>query len=1391
MTSCPSFAEFFQALWAPHDPFPWQSMLVERVTTGPWPQALDLPTATGKTACIDAAIYALASQAEQPVEDRSAPRRIWFVVDRRIVVDEAFDRASTIARKLEDASDGPLKLVADRLRLVSGTERSLAVARLRGGVLRDDGWARLPSQPAVITSTVDQLGSRLLFRGYGRSHLTASIFAGLAAHDSLILLDEAHCSVPFLQTLQSIEKYRTDAWAEAPIRTPFAFVILSATPPPGIPDESIFPGSDREVALNHPVLHQRLRAKKPAELVTVKTSAKAAGDPLVVGAAKRAEAYLKDGKQRLAVIVNRVLTAQRVAEDLGRRVGDHADVVLLTGHLRPYERDRLVERWKPVLKASSPEKPDKPVVLVSTQCIEVGADFSFDALVTEAASLDALRQRFGRLNRMGLEGEAPATIIVRDTDTKDGQQDPIYGTAIAECWRLLDKKADSQGQGKDARKTIDFGFEALDVRLADVEDFSPCLAPPPQAPILLPAHLDLLCQTAPTPRPEPDVQLFLHGTDRGASEVRVVWRADLPSTSTETWKETVALCPPSTGETLSVLLNRLRAWLADPDVPDAGASDVEGVPAEEQGDNGQRGSQIRPVLVWRGRDRSKVCRRASQIKPNDVVVLPARYGFGGLGQSEPAEAMGSSAIDIWEPVRLASGRPAALRVHRAVLEPWLQCPLLKELLALAEDPAWERDAVQGALDLVLEYPPAAEEQAPSLPDWLQNLMRQVRGGRIEEHPSGGLVLFARGGQASRSAESDLFADDDDLLSAIGREVSLATHSALVERAVKQIGSRCLPEELLQPLLRAAYWHDVGKLDERFQLLLRQGDELAAVSGEPLAKSSFIPTSPARRRAIREASGLPQDFRHEMLSLQIAERYAPLPSDEAEAELTLHLVASHHGHARPFAPVSPDPDPPAVSGCHDGVVFEIGEADRSRWVAPHHLASGISERFWQLTRRYGWWGLAYLEAVLRLGDWYGSQWTSDDEPEREETAPAHPARGIRVPETADSIVLTGLDGANPLGFLAALGILATLHQAGERDARLSWRRSVTWQPVLSGISLAALREASGTGDEDSQKDAARAHNGLCKMLADGLRGKPAEGDAQERRQESQAAFDAAKKAVKDRLEAIKQRRLRGNERKEALEREVTPLRQVTEERRREWLEALKAAVPRADLAIGRHIDCTADEFRDHAAGFLDDPDREALDLLASFASDACLERSGRVTATPFCFITGSGHQYFLDTVRQLMDVVAEDRLSAALFDPWTYVDEKLSMRWDPIEDRRYALMDRDPTASDNRSRTVWMANLLAYRALVLLPSAPRGAHLVTTGWTWDKEAKSFSFTWPIWEPAMDVHSIRSLFLLRELASNSPDHAWLRERGIVAAFRARRIQVGNPPLHKINFSPARNV
>ena len=41
---------------------------------GEWPQRIDLPLASGKTAGVDIAVYALASQFDSPVSERTVPR---------------------------------------------------------------------------------------------------------------------------------------------------------------------------------------------------------------------------------------------------------------------------------------------------------------------------------------------------------------------------------------------------------------------------------------------------------------------------------------------------------------------------------------------------------------------------------------------------------------------------------------------------------------------------------------------------------------------------------------------------------------------------------------------------------------------------------------------------------------------------------------------------------------------------------------------------------------------------------------------------------------------------------------------------------------------------------------------------------------------------------------------------------------------------------------------------------------------------------------------------------------------------------------------------------------------------------------------------------------------
>jgi CRISPR-associated endonuclease/helicase Cas3 len=962
MTTELQFPQFFFALWN-REPFPWQTMLAECVAEEKWPPVLDLPTASGKTACLDIAVCALAAQADRPLAERTAPRRIWFVVDRRIVVDEAFERASQIAAKLAEATSGPLRHTADRLRMLSGTDRPLAVARLRGGIFRDDGWARIPSQPAIITSTVDQLGSRLLFRGYGHSLLTAPIFAGLAANDSLIILDEAHCAVPFMQTLEAIGNYRAANWAEEPLPTPFAFVVMSATPPRGVPTEAVFPGPGRARALEHRELRRRFRTVKPAELVSV-DDRRGGEDPLVTEAIARTWRFVGQGRRRVAVMVNRVQTARSIADGLTTAAEEHpeADVVLLTGRIRPVERDEVVERWGPYLRANDPEEPARPIVVVSTQCLEVGADFSFDALVTECASLDALRQRFGRLARLGSETPAPAAILIRGSDVDPEEPDPIYGQSLCETWKWLGAQAQSDTEG---RLGVDMGVEALEDRLRDVEDLSLLLAPSPDAPTLLPAHLDLLTQTAPVPHPEPDISLYLHGKP-AAPEVSVVWRCDLPVEDTQTWLETIALCPPVSAEMLQAPVWRLRTWLAgrveaddSPDIEGAGRA------------HGPGEGRARPFLLWRGRDRSRVATDPEEIRPGDVVVVPAGYGIDGLGQASRVTAVGSEGLDLWEVARKASGQPAAVRLTGATLALWLEDPGVKDLLAAVSSPAWDRQTVKDAIEAVLQRQHTPEDSLTPVPAWWRELLDTARSGRIADHPAGGIVLFARPTAPPRT-ELDLFADDDDLLSATGLAVSLRDHSEAVERAARKLSALCLPETQREAVRLAAYWHDAGKLDERFQVLLHEGDEVAAAAApEPLAKSVAVPDSPARRRAIREASGLPENFRHEMLSMQLASCFATLPEDPVLADLILHCVASHHGHARPFAPVCFDPSPPAIHGEFGGVQIDIDAETRAAWVPAHRVDSGVPQRFWRLVRRYGWWGLAYLEAIVRLSDWYGS------------------------------------------------------------------------------------------------------------------------------------------------------------------------------------------------------------------------------------------------------------------------------------------------------------------------------------------------------------------------------------------------------------------------------------
>lgn len=125
----------------------------------------------------------------------------------------------------------------------------------------------------------------------------------------------------------------------------------------------------------------------------------------------------------------------------------------------------------------------------------------------------------------------------------------------------------------------------------------------------------------------------------------------------------------------------------------------------------------------------------------------------------------------------------------------------------------------------------------------------------------------------------------------------------------------------------------------------------------------MPRTPAAQTHARAVSGYPRGGRHELLSVRLAESApALLPERDDLRDLTLHLVASHHGHCRPFAPVVVDKEPVSVEYTLRGHrMHSTGPTGLER------LDSGVADRYWRLVRRYGWWGLAWLEALLRLAD----------------------------------------------------------------------------------------------------------------------------------------------------------------------------------------------------------------------------------------------------------------------------------------------------------------------------------------------------------------------------------------------------------------------------------------
>ena len=415
-----------------------------------------------------------------------------------------------------------------------------------------------------------------------------------------------------------------------------------------------------------------------------------------------------------------------------------------------------------------------------------------------------------------------------------------------------------------------------------------------------------------------------------------------------------------------------RRWLAGEDAIDD-STDVEGIGTEDG--LSRNGSPTVECLVmrWQGAETElgNITADPRAIRPGDIIVIPATH-------PGPARQLGDlppdAALDVGDRAyRLARAKPI-LRLHPKLVDDWpdsvtakeTACELLKDLERKYEDEELD-DALR---DLLTELSNAPE------PSWLSEaaseLCKEFSRSRLHIVGGNSLVLIGRRRIPELTRKADRFSDEDDAsASGIGRPVKLLRHLPDVEALARHHATGCgLPEDLIEAIACAGLLHDLGKADPRFQSLLRGGARW--LGGESLAKSAEIPRNRVAYERARTASGYPKGGRHELLSVRLAESASMLlPERDDLRDLVLHLIASHHGHCRPFAPVIFDEQGVDVD-------FEL-RGQRRHWCGPTNLErldSGVADRYWRLVRRYGWWGLAWLEALLRLADWRQS--------EREET-----------------------------------------------------------------------------------------------------------------------------------------------------------------------------------------------------------------------------------------------------------------------------------------------------------------------------------------------------------------------------------------------------------------------
>ena len=881
-------------------PFKWQKRLFhDYLAKGQIPSALAIPTGLGKTSVM--AIWYLALKA-----GAGCPRRLVYVVDRRAVVDQATIEADKIREKSNDCA--------------------LRVSTLRGQHVDNREWLADPAAPAIVVGTVDMIGSRLLFSGYSVSRKMRAYHAGLLGADTLVVLDEAHLVPPFEKLLEAIatgaKAFGPCAQKDREMVPSLKLLSLSATGREnGVGREKVFrllPEDRKDEAVR-----KRLEARKRLAIQVLDDEPKQ-----VPQLAERAWSLGND-PARVLVYCDRREDAEKVKRMIEEKVKkEKLEPVfeLMVGGRRVFERQALSDWLKEHGFFGDGEgPPGQPTFLIATSAGEVGVDLNADHMVCDLVEWERMVQRLGRVNRRG-NGDACIEVIAAPREKKPkGKENDNKVKEWTKNWKerlaRLREPLDSLHR---VNSEIEQGHDAspgaiLDLREAAEQDqdlqkaIEAATTPVPLRPALTRPLVDAWSLTSldeHTGRPD-DIQPWLRGWEENQQpQTTVVWRKHLPvrgdRAAEATGKEIEAFfeaAPPHVSEALETETYRVVDWLVEcaKDRFQSGkTATLATEPSESDGNSPVDVQPLRKEDVF-----------AYVLSPaRDFLSVFKGHDFENKETLKEGIPPGSTLIVDARFGGLSDGMLEKTTTSPRVIddgEEWLP-PQSNSSPAI-------RFRVRSVGEIV--------ERGDK--DWRERLRFEA-----ERNQEGEVTrwLLVEKWRSDSETEEDRSA---------GLPQELAEHHAWTECKARALASALgLPDAYVDMLAVAARLHDEGKRHWRWQRAFnapRDGKDYAKTKG-PIN--------------VRRLDG----YRHEFGSLPCAERdekFKALPPDLQK--LALHLVAAHHGWARPVIPTSGSDDPPSVL---------------------EERARDVALRFARLQKRWGPWGLAWWESLLRAADQQASR-----------------------------------------------------------------------------------------------------------------------------------------------------------------------------------------------------------------------------------------------------------------------------------------------------------------------------------------------------------------------------------------------------------------------------------